>query len=349
MRHSAFHQQVAEAVHGGPIPATTALTDWARTNGLTFPCWISATDDPPRTGSSVPRALDLHPGMHYHLVHTVRARDAWIARLAATAVSCGWSLKVVSPGHLIAGFRHAILDLRRRQFPVPAPEIARADPTRLRQSALDLGRAGSAEFRPALERWLDALFHRLHQVALNEIRRELLLFAADQLRDGRRSSEASFRFWAMTELVSQTYSLRHLRQQAGACLLALGSATAHESLLLDGAQSPLVREIANMIAGDGITQLRVTSIAKRLGFSPSYILRRFKAESGMTIAQFVMRSRLQRARSEIIDSDLRLVHVALRCGFPSVENFHRQFKRFYGETPGSFRVHREAPGALRAV
>lgn len=87
--------------------------------------------------------------------------------------------------------------------------------------------------------------------------------------------------------------------------------------------------------------LRLAQLAEVACFSPCHFHRVFKALTGETLADFVKRSRLQRALSLMHRHPERsLTEVALDVGFSSSSEFSRSFKRNYGIAPRDFDLER---------
>lgn len=85
--------------------------------------------------------------------------------------------------------------------------------------------------------------------------------------------------------------------------------------------------------------LSVAQIAAGVGLSPFHFARLFTATCGESVMAYVWRRRLQRAAERIVDApgDVRLIDLALDCGFESQEAFTRAFKRLFGVAPGQFK------------
>jgi len=84
--------------------------------------------------------------------------------------------------------------------------------------------------------------------------------------------------------------------------------------------------------------LTVAAVASAAGVSEGHLARRFKAETGRTVLAAITELRLARARELLRTTDAGILPIALECGFPSVEHFHRVFKRRHGTTPRRWRV-----------
>jgi AraC family transcriptional regulator len=84
--------------------------------------------------------------------------------------------------------------------------------------------------------------------------------------------------------------------------------------------------------------LSVETIAARAGLSPYHFSRLFSAAMGRGVMAHVRGRRLVRAARRMADDPgLRLVDLALDCGFDSQEAFTRAFARLFGVAPGRFR------------
>jgi transcriptional regulator GlxA family with amidase domain len=99
-----------------------------------------------------------------------------------------------------------------------------------------------------------------------------------------------------------------------------------------------VRSVLDDIAADPGADHTVTAIARRAGMSERHLARLFRTETGTTVAQHVERVRIEAARHLLESSDSGLDAIARRCGFGTVETFHRSFKRGTGITPGEHRA-----------
>ena len=84
-------------------------------------------------------------------------------------------------------------------------------------------------------------------------------------------------------------------------------------------------------------KLSLEELSKSCFYNPSYLSRRFKEYFGITITDFLSRSRLEKAEELLRSSNLSTDRIAQECGFSSKNAFYRQFKEFRGMTPGDFR------------
>lgn len=78
-------------------------------------------------------------------------------------------------------------------------------------------------------------------------------------------------------------------------------------------------------------------LAASVGMGESTLRRRFKQATGLSPRDYVLQSRVTRARNLLTDTDLPLKTVAARLGYDSVYYFARQFKERTGVAPGAYR------------
>ena len=85
--------------------------------------------------------------------------------------------------------------------------------------------------------------------------------------------------------------------------------------------------------------LTLEQVAARAGLSPYHFSRLFTARMGRSVMAHVRGRRLVRGARRLCDEPgLKLVELALDCGFESQEAFTRAFKRVFGVSPGRFRT-----------
>lgn len=84
-------------------------------------------------------------------------------------------------------------------------------------------------------------------------------------------------------------------------------------------------------------KLTVERIAEHAGYSPGYLSRLFTHENDMSLYQFVLRCRLERAQYLINTTRLSIEEIASQTGFPSAANFSQAFRRETGLSPSEYR------------
>ncbi len=83
--------------------------------------------------------------------------------------------------------------------------------------------------------------------------------------------------------------------------------------------------------------VRLAGLAAHLGVHPDYLSRRFKAEVGMRLHDYLLWRRLEQAKYLLLSSPLRVKHIGHQVGFSNPEVFSRAFKRAAGCSPRAYR------------
>ncbi len=92
--------------------------------------------------------------------------------------------------------------------------------------------------------------------------------------------------------------------------------------------------------------LSLADLAAHAGLSPFHFLRSFKRAVGVTPHQYLVQTRLGRAVTMLLDTELPVIDVAYDAGFADLANFNRSFRQALGCTPREMRRSkiRKVPG-----
>jgi AraC family transcriptional regulator len=83
----------------------------------------------------------------------------------------------------------------------------------------------------------------------------------------------------------------------------------------------------------------LNDLARLAGLSPFHFLRVFRATTGLTPHQHLLRTRLRVSAAYLATTDMPITEVALAAGFEDLSNFTRSFRAEYGLAPSRYRVH----------
>lgn len=98
-----------------------------------------------------------------------------------------------------------------------------------------------------------------------------------------------------------------------------------------------VRVALERIASDPGKPHSVAALAKAAGLSPSRFAHLFAEETGRSVLETVIRTRLAQAERLLTLSTSSVSEIAFSVGFSSVSLFTRHFTRHYGASPRNFR------------
>ncbi|GFE51880.1 AraC family transcriptional regulator [Roseobacter cerasinus] len=99
-----------------------------------------------------------------------------------------------------------------------------------------------------------------------------------------------------------------------------------------------VERVIDLIRADPARPVSVRELAAHAPFSKFHFHRVFKAMTGETIAQCIIRLRLEAATQALAyQPKTSLTQIALECGFSGSAHFSKAFRKVYGCTPTQFR------------
>jgi len=108
-----------------------------------------------------------------------------------------------------------------------------------------------------------------------------------------------------------------------------------------------IRKVITYVSTDLTADLSLKSLAAQININASYLSTLFKKEMGISLTEYVNRSRIEHAQLLLRTSNLPLKAIALQCGISDMQYFSRMFKRITGVTPkvyqetATFDTHRE--------
>ena len=95
-------------------------------------------------------------------------------------------------------------------------------------------------------------------------------------------------------------------------------------------------------------ELSVAELAQVIGMSQYYFSKLFKASTGTTPHQYVMRQRVERAQELLRGTPTSLAEVATLVGFETQSHFTSVFRRLLGITPKRYREMHHSTAQLQA-
>lgn len=101
--------------------------------------------------------------------------------------------------------------------------------------------------------------------------------------------------------------------------------------------SPAVERVMELIRTQYAEHLSVNGIAEQVHYSPAHLSMLFKKETGLTLSEAILRTRLKVAM-DLLRTTLEPVSlIASKAGYADVQYFSRVFKQFTGFTPLEYR------------
>ena len=128
-------------------------------------------------------------------------------------------------------------------------------------------------------------------------------------------------------------------EQALAVALVNGHAVRHcAAPVYRGGLSPArLRRVTELVHAKIEEELTLHEMAHCAGLSTSHFLETFRKSTGESPHQFVLRQRVERAKEMLRDAEMRVLDVAVACGFKTQQHFARVFRRICGASPTAYR------------
>ena len=98
-----------------------------------------------------------------------------------------------------------------------------------------------------------------------------------------------------------------------------------------------LRRVTELVHAKIEEELSLHEMAQCAGLSTSHFLEVFRKSTGESPHQFVLRQRVERAKEMLREAEMRVLDVAVACGFKTQQHFARVFRRICGASPTEYR------------
>ena len=137
-------------------------------------------------------------------------------------------------------------------------------------------------------------------------------------------------FLAVQELFSILYELSKADEARELASSAFAKVNA-------GSDSRRVLKVKNHIAEHYMDELRLQQLSDLVGMTPSAFSRFFKLHTGKNLNKYIVDVRLGHAARQLVDTTSSVAEICYVCGFNTLSNFNRLFKKRKGLSPTEFR------------
>lgn len=86
--------------------------------------------------------------------------------------------------------------------------------------------------------------------------------------------------------------------------------------------------------------LSLNEIANSLRVSLSYLEANFKKSTGLSLMQYIIKSKINYAAKLLLDTKKSITEISIECGFNSSTHFSNTFKKHMGASPREYRQYR---------
>lgn len=157
--------------------------------------------------------------------------------------------------------------------------------------------------------------------------------------DGERDA-GHFALWE-TDLESGDAArsqIAELEIQAWLHRLALGLGKPQHSISgATGGEIGHIEKMAAFMAQNYALPIGTGEVARAAGIHPNYAMNLFKRGFGLSLGEFLLRTRLAQAQRLLVTSDRNVLDIAFSCGFGSASRFHAAFKQRCDQSPSDYR------------
>lgn len=101
--------------------------------------------------------------------------------------------------------------------------------------------------------------------------------------------------------------------------------------------SQLVSDVSNYIIHHMSEAITVEAMSKEFFMSRSYLSKRFKAESNMTLTDFILNKKIKEAKYLLHYTNKSLTAISVYLGFSSLGHFSRVFRKYVSLSPNEYR------------
>lgn len=102
---------------------------------------------------------------------------------------------------------------------------------------------------------------------------------------------------------------------------------------IDKSYDNTIQIILKYIGNNYCKKICLDDVAHDLGFSKFYISRIFNHNVGCNLNEYINKLRINKAQVLLKNTEMKVCNIALECGFQSLRNFNRVFKKLVGLTP----------------
>ena len=99
----------------------------------------------------------------------------------------------------------------------------------------------------------------------------------------------------------------------------------------------LAERVLNHVSAHYPEKLTLTSMARSLGYSASYLSHGFGKLFNMSFSSYLNLYRIDQAEILLLNTDLSIIEIADQTGFSSIRNFNYVFRSVYGTSPREYR------------
>ena len=102
-------------------------------------------------------------------------------------------------------------------------------------------------------------------------------------------------------------------------------------------KNEVIDDLIKYIKSNFGSNITLDYLAAYAHLSPEYLSRYFKKCTGMNISEFITETRIEKAKFRLRTTNWSVQDIAVYCGYGSLANFHKAFKKAVGMTASEYR------------
>jgi two-component system response regulator YesN len=102
-------------------------------------------------------------------------------------------------------------------------------------------------------------------------------------------------------------------------------------------EKEVIARIKEYIRSNIEEKINRDQIAEQVNFSSDYVSRIFKKETGISLSEYIMLQKVERAKELIESGEENIGDIAVRLGYSSFSYFSEIFKRLTGALPSDYK------------
>lgn len=123
--------------------------------------------------------------------------------------------------------------------------------------------------------------------------------------------------------------------------------TTRQSTDIFACDDPKVRQVMRFIKDNAVRGIQVDDVMRAVPIARRTLERRFKTMLGHSLAEEIRRTKIEKVRQLLTDTDMAVPEIADACGFAYAEHMIPLFAKYHHDTPAAFRRNLRARSSLR--
>lgn len=142
--------------------------------------------------------------------------------------------------------------------------------------------------------------------------------------------------------------MRGRSRQTKELLLKPLGITTRQSTDIFACDDPKVRQVMRFIKENAARGIQVRDVMRAVPIARRTLERRFKNLLGHSLAEEIRRTKIEKVRQLLTNTDMRVPEIAEACGFAYAERMIPLFAKYHNDTPAAFRRNLRARSILRS-